>query len=84
MLFIFNQGFLNYGSVPQIGLPSKTLQSRDFNGLQDRVAVVQLLSCRTEWLWYVVLSFIKKFNRRRHFDYFLFKVKTKHFKLDLF
>ena len=59
-----SQGFLNYGSQPQMGSLNKALGSRDFNGLHDRVAVVQFLSCRTEWLWYVLLSFIKKFKRK--------------------
>ena len=49
------QGFLNYWS-------------RDFNGLQHRVAVIQLLSCRTERLWYVLLSFIKKIKKKGYLD----------------
>ena len=35
------QGFLNYGSRPSMGSLSEILGSRDFNGLQDGVAVLQ-------------------------------------------
>ena len=52
-----------------MGSLSKILGSRDFYGLQngvavlqDGVAVVQLLFCRTGW--YVLLSSVKKFVRK--------------------
>ena len=69
MVMSSSQGFLNYGS-------------RDFNSLQNRVADVQLLYFRTGWLWYVLSSFIKKFEKKEYLDYFLGKVKNKHSNLN--
>ena len=81
-LHCLEQDFLNCGSRPQMGSLSEILGSRDFNGLQHRVAVVQLLSGRTEWLWYVLLSFIKKLRKKEYLDQFLCKAKNKHSKLN--
>ena len=66
--FGLGQGFLNYGSQPQMGSLSKILWSSDFNSLQNRIAVIQVLCCWTECLWYVLLSFIKKFEKKEYLD----------------
>ena len=53
IIIIVDQGFLNYGSRPQMGSLGEILGSRDFNGLMDGVAVLQV--------------FYQKFNKKGFF-----------------